>query len=65
VFIPPVSPHAGARLLTVAEVAELLRVSRATVYKLCEAGDLAHVRVSNSIRVAAESLQLSPTQPEQ
>ena len=56
VHVPSVSPHAGARLLTVAEVAELLRVSRATVYKLCEAGQLRHIRVSNSIRIPADAL---------
>jgi excisionase family DNA binding protein len=56
-----VSPHAGARLLTVAEVAELLRLSRATVYKLCDSGELPHLRISNSIRVAlGEVLRLSP-----
>ncbi len=51
VHVPSVSPHSRAPLLTVAEVAELLRVSRATVYKLCEIGELPHVRISNSIRV--------------
>ena len=38
------------RLLTVAEVAATLGVCRATIYKLCERGDLPHVRVSNAIR---------------
>jgi excisionase family DNA binding protein len=37
-------------LLTVAEVARRLRVSRATVYKLVAEGQLAHVRIGNSIR---------------
>jgi excisionase family DNA binding protein len=37
--------------MTVAEVAKQLRVSRSTVYDLCERGDLRHVRVSNAIRV--------------
>jgi excisionase family DNA binding protein len=37
--------------LTVREVAARLRVSTATVYDLCESGGLAHVRVSNVIRV--------------
>jgi excisionase family DNA binding protein len=39
------------RLLTVREAATLLRVSTATIYRLCERGDLRHMRVSNSIRV--------------
>jgi len=34
----------------VAQVADTLGVCRATIYKLCERGDLAHVRISNSIR---------------
>jgi excisionase family DNA binding protein len=37
-------------LLTVREVARVLRVSTATVYKLCTRGELAHVRVLNVIR---------------
>ncbi|OGQ86528.1 MAG: hypothetical protein A2289_19150, partial [Deltaproteobacteria bacterium RIFOXYA12_FULL_58_15] len=37
-------------LLTVREVASLLRVCTATVYSLCERGELAHVRLSNAIR---------------
>jgi excisionase family DNA binding protein len=37
-------------LLTVAEVARRLRVSKATVYKLVAEGRLAHVRIGNSIR---------------
>jgi excisionase family DNA binding protein len=43
-------------LLTVADVARELRVCTATVYKLCAAGELAHVRVSNAIRVAPADL---------
>jgi excisionase family DNA binding protein len=39
-------------LLTVREVAALLRVSTATVYELCARGKLRHVRVLNAIRVA-------------
>jgi excisionase family DNA binding protein len=34
----------------VAQVADALGVCRATIYKLCERGELAHVRLSNSIR---------------
>jgi excisionase family DNA binding protein len=40
------------RLLTVREAAETLRVRPVTVYKLCANGALAHVRVSNAIRIA-------------
>jgi excisionase family DNA binding protein len=38
-------------LVTVREAARLLRVSTATIYKLCADGHLAHIRVSNAIRI--------------
>jgi excisionase family DNA binding protein len=47
---------AQTRLLTVREVASVLAVSTATVYKLCTRGELAHVRVSNAIRVTPTAL---------
>jgi excisionase family DNA binding protein len=49
-------------LLTVREVASLLRVCRATIYSLCERGQLAHTRVGTSIRIhyAAVELLLRP-----
>ena len=43
-------------LLTVREVADRLRVSRATVYRLVQAGALPVLRVSNSIRIPTECL---------
>ena len=43
-------------LLTVAEVARRLGVCTATVYKICKAGRLQHVRVSNAIRVPEAAL---------
>jgi len=42
--------------MKVAEVAERLGVSTATVYGLCERGELQHVRVANAIRVSDEAL---------
>ena len=39
------------RFLTVAEVAELMRVSKMTVYRLVHSGDLSAVRVGRSFRV--------------
>jgi len=39
------------RLLTVAEVADALRVSRMTVYRLVHSGELPAVRVGRSYRV--------------
>jgi excisionase family DNA binding protein len=52
-------------LLTVAEVARRLGVSTATVYKVCAAGRLGHVRVSNAIRVPETALAayLDPRDP--
>jgi excisionase family DNA binding protein len=42
---------AAGRLLTVAEVADLMRVSTMTVYRLIKAGDLAAVRVGHNYRI--------------
>ncbi len=42
---------AEVRFLTVAEVAELMRVSKMTVYRLVHSGDLSAVRVGRSFRV--------------
>ncbi len=47
---PPTSALPGA-LLTVAEVAGLMRVSNMTVYRLIKAGELAAVRVGHSYRI--------------
>ena len=42
--------------MTVAEVAELLRVSSMTVYRLIKAGDLAAVRIGKSFRVREDDV---------
>ena len=48
---------AGPLLLTVKEAANRLRVSPATVYGLCERGELRYVRVStHAIRIAEPDL---------
>jgi excisionase family DNA binding protein len=44
-------PLAEVRFLTVAEVAEVMRVSKMTVYRLVHGGDLPAVRVGRSFRV--------------
>jgi excisionase family DNA binding protein len=48
--------EADGGLLTVREVAARLRVSTATVYKLCRRGVLRHVRVLNVLRIAPADL---------
>ena len=45
-----------ARFLTVAEVAETLRVSTMTVYRLIKAGDLRAVRVGKSYRLTEDDV---------
>jgi excisionase family DNA binding protein len=44
-------------MLSVREVAARLGVCTSTVYKLCNEGKLAHVRVSNAIRVEPRALR--------
>jgi len=45
-----------ARLLTVNEVADLLRVSRMTVYRLIKEGDIAALRVGRSYRLREDDV---------
>ncbi|MBI5609911.1 MAG: helix-turn-helix domain-containing protein [Deltaproteobacteria bacterium] len=49
-------PVRGQDYLTVADVAAALSVSAATVYRLCERGELEHFRVLNAIRVTRSAL---------
>ncbi|WP_419918957.1 helix-turn-helix domain-containing protein [Candidatus Poriferisocius sp.] len=44
-------PEGRERLMTVAEVATLMRVSTMTVYRLINAGDLPSVRIGKSYRL--------------
>lgn len=48
--------YSGTRFLTVAEVADLLRVSNMTVYRLIQQGELAAVRVGRSYRLRSEDV---------
>ena len=50
------------RFLTVAEVADVMRVSRMTVYRMVHAGELPAVRFGRSFRVP-ESAVLRAIQP--
>jgi excisionase family DNA binding protein len=47
---------ADVRFLTVSEVAQMLRVSKMTVYRLLHAGELTAVRVGRSYRVPQEAV---------
>jgi excisionase family DNA binding protein len=44
------------RFLTVSEVAELMRVSKMTVYRLVHSGELNAVRVGRSFRVPEQAV---------
>lgn len=48
--------HARSRFLTVAEVAETLRVSNMTVYRIIGAGELPAVRVGKSYRLREDDV---------
>ena len=52
----PLKGGKGGRLLTIADVAEELAVSTATVYKLVARGALSCIRVLNAIRMRREDL---------
>jgi len=45
-----------SRFLTVAEVADIMRVSTMTVYRLIKAGELRAVRVGKSYRLAEDDV---------
>ncbi|GAB4098193.1 helix-turn-helix domain-containing protein [Sinomonas halotolerans] len=46
-----------SRFLTVAEVAEMMRVSKMTVYRLVHAGDMPAVRFGRSYRVPEAAVE--------
>ena len=45
------------RYLTVAEVADMMRLSRMTVYRLVHGGELPAIRVGRSFRVPQDALE--------
>jgi excisionase family DNA binding protein len=50
------SDQPRVRFLTVAEVAEIMRVSKMTVYRLVHSGEMPAVRVGRSFRVPKDAL---------
>lgn len=51
-----VAQQARPRFLTVAEVADVMRVSTMTVYRLIKAGELGAVRVGKSYRIPEDAV---------
>ncbi|MFD2757713.1 helix-turn-helix domain-containing protein [Gulosibacter faecalis] len=51
------SELSDVRFLTVAEVAELMRVSKMTIYRMVHAGDLPAVKFGRSYRVPESAVQ--------
>ncbi|MFD5213550.1 helix-turn-helix domain-containing protein [Microbacterium sp. NPDC058345] len=51
------------RFLTVAEVAELMRVSKMTVYRLVHSGDLPAIRFGRSYRVPESAVTQALQRP--
>ncbi|SJN42452.1 Periplasmic molybdate-binding protein/domain [Microbacterium esteraromaticum] len=51
------------RFLTVAEVAELMRVSKMTVYRLVHAGELPAIRFGRSYRVPESAVADAMNKP--
>ena len=49
--------HQRITMLTAAEVAGILRVSRMTVYRMCEREEIPSVRVGRSYRIPERGLQ--------
>lgn len=47
----------GGALVTVAEVAALMRVSTMTVYRLIRSGDLQAIRVGKNFRIREDDVQ--------
>jgi excisionase family DNA binding protein len=54
-----VSGLSDARFLTVAEVADMMRVSRMTVYRLVHSGDLPAIRFGRSFRVPESAVSVA------
>lgn len=53
------------RFLTVEEVAELMRVSNMTVYRMVKSGKLPAIRFGRSYRIPESAVQAAVTLPDQ
>jgi excisionase family DNA binding protein len=54
----------GIRFLTVAEVAEMMRVSNMTVYRLVHSGELPAVRFGRSFRIPESAVAAAIQTPQ-
>ncbi len=52
----PMSISAGLHLLTVAEVAQIMRVSKMSVYRLIHSGQLEAVRLGHAFRIPQQAV---------
>jgi excisionase family DNA binding protein len=52
------------RFLTVAEVAEMMRVSNMTVYRLVHSGDLPAIRFGRSFRIPESAVEAAISLPD-
>jgi excisionase family DNA binding protein len=53
---PDAGPSTARRLLTIVEAADALRISRSSVYRLFDAGQLAWVQIGASRRVTSSEI---------